>query len=81
LRPGAVVHDYVPLYFCVRSPMLLAVINNKIADEQLIIYWISDLNIEDYPSVFSDASANTGTPPNFMLTLRICQVDWDVVDT
>src|SRR6185295_15121809 len=36
-EPGGSVHDYVPLYFCARSPMLLAVVQNKIADEQLII--------------------------------------------
>lgn len=32
------VHDYVPFYFCRRSPMLFAVVNNKIADQKFIIY-------------------------------------------
>ena len=36
--PGGVVHDYVPLYFCRRSSMLLAVLTNKIADQQLLVY-------------------------------------------
>ena len=63
---GGVVHDYVPLYFCKRSSMLLAVVNGKIADQQLIIYFEFPISImNQYPWVLTDASANTGTPPNF----------------
>ena len=63
---GGVVHDYVPLYFCKRSSMLLAVVNGKIADQQLIIYFEFPINIiNHYPWVMTDASANTGIPPNF----------------
>jgi len=51
---GGKVHDYVPLYFCIRSPMLLAVVNNKIADEQCIIYLEFPISIMDkYPFVFT----------------------------
>lgn len=81
--PGGVVHDYVPLYFCIRSPMLLAVITNKMADEQFIIYLEFPISIiEDYPSVFTDASANTDIPPNFYDDPKdLDKVGWDIVDT
>ena len=63
---GGVVHDYVPLYFCKRSSMLLAVINGKIADQQLIIYFEFSVGImNQFNWVITDASANTSTPPNF----------------
>ena len=63
---GGVVRDYVPLYFCKRSSMLLAVINGKIADQQLIIYFEFSVGIiNQFNWVITDASANTSTPPNF----------------
>lgn len=77
------VHDYVPLYFCIRSPMLLAVVNNKIADEQCIIYLEFPISIMDkYPFVFTDASANTTIPPNFFDTPEnLDKINWDAVET
>jgi HD superfamily phosphodiesterase len=81
--PGGVVHDYAPLYFCTRSPMLYAVVTGKIADEQLIVYLEYPISIiEDYPSVFTDASANTGTPPNFYDDPEdLDKINWEIVDT
>lgn len=80
---GGFVHDYVPLYFCKRSPMLHAVIYNKIADEQLIIYLEFPIHIlEQYPSVFTNASANTLDPPTFYDdTSELVNLDWDAIDT
>ena len=64
--PSGVVHDYVPFYFCTRSSMLLAVVNNKIADQMFIIYLCFPLTIiEECPSVFTDAAANTSVAPSF----------------
>ena len=82
-EPGGSVHDYVPLYFCVRSPMLLAVVQNKIADEQFIIYLDLSISVlEQYPSVFTDASANTSIAPNFYQDPNdLARVDWDAVNT
>jgi len=80
---GGFVHGYVPLYFCKRSPMLHAVIFNKIADEQLIIYLEFPIHIlEQYPSVFTNASANTVPPPTFSDdTSELVNLDWDAIDT
>lgn len=80
---AGVVHDYVPLYFCIRSPMLNAVVTNKIADEQFIIYLEFPITIaERFECVFSDASANTHNPPNFYNDLQdMNRINWDAVDT
>jgi len=81
--PGGVVHDYVPLYFCKRSPMLLAVIQNKIADEQLIIYFeFPILIMEQLPCVFTSHSANTISAPTFYDDLaHLDELDWNAIDT
>lgn len=80
---GGVVHDYVPLYFCKRSSMLLAVVNGKIADQPLIIYFEFPISImNQYPWVLTDASANTSTPPNFFDTEdKLSKLKWDHIDS
>jgi len=80
---GGVVHDYVPLYFCKRSSMLLAVINGKIADQQLIIYFEFPISImNQYPWVLTDASANTSNPPNFYDDeMNLCKLKWKCIDS
>lgn len=63
---GGVIHDYVPLYFCKRSSMLLYAVHNKIVDQQLIIYFEFPIELmNNNPCVFSDAAANTRLAPNF----------------
>ncbi|MFZ2948064.1 MAG: DarT ssDNA thymidine ADP-ribosyltransferase family protein, partial [Desulfuromonadaceae bacterium] len=81
--PGGLVHDYVPLYFCIRSPMLNAVISNKIADEQFIVYLEFPISIMSrYNCVFTDASANTAAAPNFYSDpVQLDQIDWEAVAT
>lgn len=81
--PGGVVHDYVPLYFCIKSPMLSAVVNYKIADEQLIIYLEFSVSImEGHDCVFTDSSANTRVPPNFFEDpADLDEIDWEAVRT
>jgi hypothetical protein len=78
-----VVHDYVPLYFCKRSSMLLAVVNGKIADQQFIIYFDFPIDIMDrYPFVLTDASANTSRPPNFYDSEEnLSKLKWDHIDS
>ena len=78
-----VVHDYVPLYFCKRSSMLLSLIRSKVADQQFIIYFEFPIEILDqYPAVFSDASANTIVPPNFYSDPDdLEKLNWDAIDS
>lgn len=81
--PKGVVHDYVPFYFCKRSSMLLAIINNKIADEQFIMYFQAPITIMDeYACVFSDAAANTAMPPNFFANPKeLNRLNWKAIDS
>jgi hypothetical protein len=75
------VHDYVPFYFSSINPMLLALINQKNVDQNLIIYLcvkIKRLDADD--AVFTDASANTNIMPNFYDDpLYLNQLDWDLI--
>jgi hypothetical protein len=79
---GGVVHDYVPLYFCQRSSMLLAIVYNKIADQQYIIYFQFPIEIiNQYPSVFTDAAANTMRIPNFYDNPSdLEKLNWEAID-
>ena len=76
-------HDYVPLYFCTRSLMLLSVINAKNIDQMDILYFefpISLVGRED--AVFSDASANTLIPPTFYNDPNyLDKLNWDEIDS
>lgn len=80
---GGVVHDYVPLYFCKRCPMLYAVIHNQGVSEQQIIYLEFPIQIlEQYHSVFTDASANASIPQNFYSdTSNLVNLNWNAIDT
>ncbi|OPY16341.1 MAG: PII uridylyl-transferase [Syntrophus sp. PtaB.Bin075] len=80
---AGVVHDYVPLYFCKLSLMLLAVVTNKIADQPLIIHFQFPIGImNQYPCVFTDASANTAIPPLFYDDFcDLVQLNWEAIDS
>jgi len=79
---GGVVHDYVPLYFCKRSSMLLYLVRNKVVDQRFIIYFeFPILIMNDYPSVFCDAAANTRIHPNFYGDFSdLEQLNWEAID-
>lgn len=81
--PGGVVHDYIPFYFCMRSSMLLAVVNNKIADQMFIIYLYFPITImEECPSVFTDAAANTSVTPSFYDDPEdLERLNWQAIDS
>lgn len=81
--PRGVVHDYVPVYFCKRSPMLYSVVYNKFADEVAIIYLEFQIQImERCPCVFTNIAANTETGLQFFDDpSRLDQLNWDAIDT
>lgn len=81
--PGGVVHDYVPFYFCTRSPMLLGVVNKRNIDQLDIIYLEFKLSkLINYDFVFTESSANAFTPPNFYDNLaHLDNLEWDLIDS
>lgn len=82
---GGFVHDYVPFYFSKKTPMQLGIINKKNVDQPLLIYFAIPIDIIDQKPgvVFSDASANTDTPPNFYNASSANMLDslnWTAID-
>lgn len=80
--PHGKVHDYVPFYLTTTNPMLLSLVNNKNIDQPFMIFFaIPILKILENNVVFTDASANTSSPPNFYNTPSdLEKLDWDAVD-
>lgn len=81
--PGGVVHDYVPFYFCSRSPMLLSVVNAKNVDQLYLLYLGVPIDVLALPdTVFTNASANTAVPPTFYSNPSdLEKLDWANIDS
>jgi hypothetical protein len=81
--PGGVVHDYVPFYFCKRSPMLLRVLNARNVDQQFLVYFCVPLTIlEQLPCVFTDSSANRNDPPRFFDDpAQLTELNWNEINS
>ena len=77
------VHDYVPFYFSSMNPMLLTLLNHKNVDQNLIVYLCVKIQrLDEDDAVFTDASANTATPPNFFDdTTDLDKLKWDLIDS
>jgi hypothetical protein len=80
--PGGTVHDYVPFYFCKRSSMLLGVVNKKNVDQQFLIYFAFPITFVEQPHVvFTNASANTLSPPAFHSSPdELTRLNWAAID-
>lgn len=80
--PEGVVHDYVPFYLCKRSSMLLAVVQAKNVDQQMLMYFAVPITVvEQHDVVFTSASANTVEPPTFYADPEdLIKLDWDAID-
>lgn len=64
--PKGVVHDYVPFYFTSNCPMFLSMLNTKNVDQQYVVFLAIPISkILETSVVYTDAAANTITPPNF----------------
>ncbi|BBO89901.1 DarT ssDNA thymidine ADP-ribosyltransferase family protein [Desulfosarcina ovata] len=81
--PGGVVHNYVPFYFCSRSPMLLSVVNAKNVDQLYLLYLGVPIDVLTLPkAVFTNASANTAVPPTFYSDPSdLVNLDWANIDS
>lgn len=83
VAPGEFAQDYVPFYFCKLSPMLLAVISNKVVDEETIIHLEFPISIlEQYPAVFTDAAVIPGSEAQFYTQGDdLARLNWDAIDS
>jgi putative nucleotidyltransferase with HDIG domain len=81
--PGGVVHDYVPFYFCRRSSMLMAVVQAKNVDQQMLVYFSVPIElVERNNVVFTSAAANTIPPPTFLSDPdHLVNLDWEAIDS
>ena len=81
--PGGRVHDYVPFYFSSINPMLLTLLMQKNIDQNNIIYLCLKIQrLEEEDAVFTDASANTVSPPDFFEdTSDLDKLDWELIDS
>lgn len=81
--PGGVIHDYVPLYFGTRSPMLLAQINAKNVDQPYLAHFAFPIDLVTRPNVvFTDAAANAGVSPRFFTDpVHLDELNWPAIDS
>lgn len=81
--PKGVMHDYVPFYFCKKSPMLYAVVSNKIAEQSDLVYFEFPISLLDSEkAVFTSSSANSNIQPHFYSNVQeLKQLDWDSIRT
>ncbi|MBO2653205.1 DUF4433 domain-containing protein [Shewanella algae] len=80
---GGVVHDYVPFYFCPRTPMFLSIIKSRNYDQQYFVHFalsIDKLKMESF--IFTDKAANREfEPPNFFNSpADLDKLNWDEID-
>lgn len=80
--PAGSVHDYVPFYFCSTNPMLLGLTNLKNIDQPYLIFFAIPIEkILEENVIFTNASANTITPPSFFDNpTDLSSLDWDAID-
>lgn len=79
--PGGTVHDYVPFYFCTRNPMLLSLVLSKNIDQMFMIFFAVPIKkILEETVLYTDASANTASPPTFYGEVKdIDKLNWDLI--
>lgn len=83
VKPGGLVHDYVPFYFASTNKMLLGLLNRKIVDQPYIVFIaISIDKLLKENVIFTDKSANTHIPPNFYSNPDdLNKLRWDLIDS
>jgi hypothetical protein len=80
--PGGFVHDYVPLYFGSRSPMLFSITNRQEVAESDIAYFEFPIALaEQSNAVFTRASAHTIDAGGFFENpTNLAVLDWQAID-
>lgn len=84
--PGGALHDYVPFYFCRRSPMLYAIHKDNIAGycggQQSIVYLVSELARVQQAGltfVFTDGHAIMQFSEFYNNVANLDKIDWPLM--
>lgn len=84
--PGGVLHDYVPFYFCRRSPMLYAINKGRVegyeGGQAEVVYLVSKLDVveqQGLPWVFTDGHAAMAISEFYEDVWELSEVDWPLM--
>ena len=88
VSPGGVLNDYVPFYFCSRSPMLFMIYKGKVPDykgtQQELVYIVSNVEVikeSGIPYVFTDRHAKLDYACHYNDYEKLVELDWDSIES
>lgn len=83
---GGTLHDYVPFYFCLRSPMLFAIHKGSVptypkgqADMVYLVSSISAIEAERLQYCFTDGHAAMAVTDFYQAPADLAKLDWNVI--
>lgn len=86
VEPGGVLNDYVPFYFCPRSPMLFMIHKGRVLEykgtQQELVYLVSNVEAVDaagIPYVFTDRHAKLSYAQHYNNCNQLDNLDWDAI--
>ena len=81
--PGGTPEEFVPLYFCNLSPMLLMIMSSKVIDEESIIHFEFPISIlSERTAIFTDAAIIPNSQPNFFTDpVELDALNWEAIDS
>jgi hypothetical protein len=80
--PWGKVHDYVPFYFCARTPMLLRILKSKCFEEpDFIFFAVSTKKLDNPNFIFTNKAANRrNEPPQFYdCPSKLSELNWQEI--
>lgn len=81
LAPGGALSDYVPFYFSPRSPMLFSIKKNRVAEQNDIVYLVSEYDVISNAGldfVYTDGQAMMSFSQYFNRKKDLVELDWDL---
>ncbi|ASG05489.1 DarT ssDNA thymidine ADP-ribosyltransferase family protein [Vibrio anguillarum] len=82
--PKGKVHDYVPFYFCSRTPMFLSIIKSRNYDQPYFItFAVSFDKLKSEKFIFTNKAANRRfEPPEFYdCPTHLDKLSWDIIES